>query len=166
MNNEDNFDIIDPETMADALAEAQGKPIEQGVTILELLNKTRIKVRYMPQSVASSFDYDDGTPIQRQVRKPKFDYRKWSKETFPKMNALALLNIQIVDDVAKPDEILPKNGVRLSLISIGEFKRLNKLCFPGAGEDTSDSEDEADVTDRPRGKGLRGRKPVVPSEQI
>jgi hypothetical protein len=158
MSDFEDKDIIDPETMADALAEAQGKQISEITTILELLNKVRIRVRILPQSVASSFDYDDGTPIRKPDRKPKFDYRKWSKDTFPKMNSLALKNIQIVDDVAKPDEPIPKNGIRLSLISIGEFKRLNQLCFPGAGEDSSNSEDETDVTDRPRSKGLRGRK--------
>jgi hypothetical protein len=166
MSNEDETNVIDPEENAEALAEAMGKPIQQVITILELLNGAKIKVRIIPQSVASSFDYDDGRPIQKQVRKPKFDYRKWAKDTLPKMNDLALQNIQIIDDLSDPNTPLPKGGVRLSLISLGEFRRLNKLCFPGAVEieEDEDSQNENNVTDRARSKGIRSGKSIIPGE--
>jgi hypothetical protein len=48
---------------------------------------------------------------------------------------------------------MPRNGVRLSLLSSGEFKRLQDLCFPGATDDSPDS----DEPDRPKaGKGGKG----------
>jgi hypothetical protein len=79
------------------------------------------------------------------------------------MNALALKNIQIFDDIAYPNDILPAKAIRLSLISIGEFKRLNLLCFPGASQDISDNEESDNADDRPGIKGLR-RKSIEVSE--
>jgi hypothetical protein len=141
--------------MADALAEAQGITIQEGITVLELLNKKKVRVRFTPQSVASSFNYDDGSPIKKPTRKPTFNYRQWSKDTFNKLNDLALKNVQIVDDIAKPNETIPKGGIRLSLISIGEYKRLYNLCFPGASQDVPDSEESDNADDRPNSKGVR-----------
>lgn len=153
-----NFDseIIDPDENIAALQEAMGQPVAEEVMILSLLNGRRVKVRYLPQSIASSLEFDDGTPIQVQTRKPKFNFRKWAKEVIPKLNALALRNIEIVNDLDGTCTMSPR-AVRLSLISPGEFRRLNQLCFPGASEDW-DSEDQDHVPDRKNGKGLRGRE--------
>lgn len=156
-------EIIDPDQNIDALAEAMGQPVSEEVTILNLLNKTRVKVRYQPQSLGASLEYDHGAPVTQNVRKPKFDFFKWAKESLPKLNELALKNIQIVNDINKPDLAIAKGEVRLSLISPGEFRRLQDLCFPGTS-DTSDSEDEDYATSRPRGKGIRGRKPDAAGE--
>ena len=146
-------DVIDPDTNLEALNEAMGIEVEQGVTILQLLNGRKVKVRYVPQSIGSSLEYDHGTPINTNTRKPKFDFYKWVKEVLPKMNDLALKNIQIVNDIGKADIEMPRNGVRLSLLSSGEFKRLQDLCFPGATDDAPDS----DEPDRPKaGKGGKG----------
>ena len=152
-----NFDdVIDPDENIAALQEAMGQPVAEEVMILSLLNGRRVKVRYLPQSIASSLEFDDGTPIQVQTRKPKFNFRKWAKEIIPKLNALALRNIEIVNDLDGTCTMSPR-AVRLSLISPGEFRRLNQLCFPGASEDW-DSSDEDNVPDRKNGKGLRGRE--------
>ena len=156
-------EVIDPDQNIDALTEAMGKPVEEEVTILNLLNHTRIKVRYQPQSLGASLEYDHGAPVAQNVRKPKFDFYKWAKESLPKLNELALKNIQIVNDINKPDLAIAKGEVRLSLISPGEFRRLQDLCFPGTS-DTSDSEDEDYATGRPHSKGVRGRKPDVVGE--
>ena len=51
-----------------------------------------------------------------------------------------------------------------SLISPGEFRRLNQLCFPGAIEDLADSDDEGPVSRGPKRKGLRGGQPSTPGE--
>jgi hypothetical protein len=146
-------EVIDPDIAIEALQEAMGIEVEQGVTILQLLNGRKVKVRYVPQSIGSSLEYDHGTPINTNTRKPKFDFYKWVKEVLPKMNDLALKNIQIVNDIGKADIEMPRNGVRLSLLSSGEFKRLRDLCFPGATDDAPDS----DEPDRPKaGKGGKG----------
>lgn len=163
----DNFNgVIDPEESAELLAEAMGQEISEEVTILELLTKDstgrnhRVKVRYMPQSIASSLQYDDGTPItpanSRQARKPKFDFKKWAKERIPKMNDLALRNIRIVNDQDGADYTPHKGDILLSKISAGEFFRLESLCFPGASEDAPDSGSEDSLSGRKGGKGLRG----------
>lgn len=170
-----NFDegIIDPETMADALAEAMGQEIKEETTVLELLTKDsagrnyRVKVRYLPQSIASSLDYDDGTPMQnpasRQARKPKFDFQKWAKERIPKLNALALRNIQIKNDLAG-EAATERGDILLSKISSGEFFRLEGLCFPGASEDAPDSEQQNNVSGRKGSKGIRSREPAPAGE--
>jgi len=157
---EKNFDeIIDPDENIAALQEAMGQPIQEEVMTLELLNKRRVKVRYIPQSITSSLEFDDGTPVTPPgTRKPKFQYRRWAKEVLPKMNALALQNVEIVDDLDEKVALGPK-AIRLSLISLGEFRRLQDLCFPGSANNSPDLEDEDNV---PRGKGrksIRGGKP-------
>jgi len=150
--------VIDPDENVQALAEAMGRPVEEEVTILELLNKSRIKVRYLPQSIASSLEFDDGTPLTPPgTRRPKFNYRRWAKEVLPKMNGLALKNIQIVDDFDQSASLGPRD-VKLSLISPGEFRRLQDLCFPGAVENPEDSEQSDNAADRPHRKGLRSGK--------
>lgn len=160
-NNLDN--VIDLDVNAEALAEAMGIPIKEKTTDLELLNGKILKnVRYLPQSIASSLEFDDGTPINPQVRKPKFNFKKWAREVIPKLNGLALKNIEIVNDLDGSPEMGPR-AVRLSLISPGEFRRLNELCFPGAIEN-SDSEDEDNAPRGARGKGVRRGKSNPPSE--
>ena len=131
------------------------QPVREEVTILNLINDSRVKVRYLPQSIASSLEFDDGTPITPPgTRKPKFDFKKWVREILPKLNGLALKNVQIVNDLdGKTD--MPKNGIRLSLISPGEFRRLQELCFPGASDDSPDSEYEDLPHDRKNRKGIR-----------
>ena len=152
-----NFDdVIDPDSNIEALAEAMNEPVTEEVTILELLNKKRIKVRYQPQSLGASLEFDHGSPISTNVRKPKFDFFKWAKELLPKMNELALKNIQIVNDINKPDLTIAKGEVRLSLISPGEFRRLQELCFPGTS-DSQDLTDEDGPAVRSRGKGVRAK---------
>ena len=143
-------DVIDPDTNLEALNEAMGIEVEQEVTILKLLNGRKVKVRYVPQSIGTTLEYDHGTPINTNQRKPKFDFYKWVKEVLPKLNDLALKNIQIVNDIGKADVEMPRNGVRLSLLSNGEFKRLQDLCFPGASDDTPDS-DEPDRSNAGKG---------------
>lgn len=151
----EKFDeVIDPDENLQALAEAMGQPVAEEVTILTLLNQRRVKVRYLPQSIGSSLEFDDGSPIAPGTRKPKFNYRKWAKEVIPKLNALALKNVQIVNDLDGRAE-MPKNGIRLSLISPGEFRRLQDLCFPGTSDDSPDSEYEDIPADRKTRKGLR-----------
>jgi hypothetical protein len=158
-------DVIDPDSNIDALAEAMNEPVDEEVTILELLNKRRIKVRYQPQSLGASLEFDHGTPMQANVRKPKFDFHKWAKESLPKMNELALKNIQIVNDVGKPDMAVGRGDVRLSLISPGEFRRLQDLCFPGT-TDTQDLTDEDGSSTRKSGKGVRRGKSDAPGEEL
>jgi hypothetical protein len=159
-----NEDIIDPDANLEALNEAMGIPVREEVTVLELLNKKKIKVRYEPQSIAASLEYDDGSPMtapgSRQARKPKFDYGKWARERLPKLNDLALKNIQIVDREPQPGT----REIPLRLIGSGEFFRLEGLCFPGASEDLPDSENQDDAPRRKGGKGLRGGKSDLPGE--
>lgn len=160
--SKDFDDVIDPELNADALAEAQGKGIAEETTILELLakndygNPIRVKVRYLPQSIASSLEFEDGTPIKKGERKPVFKFSRWAKNILPKMNALALKNIQIVNDLdgAEPG---PRD-IKISLIGEGEFKKLHALCFPGASDDSTDSEDEDNANGGKKRKGIRSRK--------
>lgn len=155
-------DVIDPELNAEALAEAQGKGIQEETTILELLakndygNPIRVKVRYLPQSIASSLEFDDGTPIKKETRNPKFNYRKFMATHLGRMNSLALKNVRIVNDLA--GEAVGPKDIKLSLISDGEFKRLMGLCFPGASDDSADSEDEDNGNGGKKRKGLRSRK--------
>lgn len=151
-----NFDdVIDPDSNIEALAEAMNEPVSEEVTILELLNKKRIKVRYQPQSLGASLEFDHGAPVSANVRKPKFDFFKWAKESLPKLNELALKNIQIVNDINK-DVAIGKGEVRLSLISPGEFRRLQDLCFPGT-TDTQDLTNEDSSAPRKSGKGVRAK---------
>ena len=174
MTTERDFDdVIDPDENAQALAEAMGVDVQEEVTILELLTKDstgrnhRVKVRYLPQSIASSLDYDDGTPMtppgSRQARKPKFDFAKWAKERIPKLNALALRNIQIKNDLAG-EQATERGDILLSKISSGEFFRLEGLCFPGASEDAPDSEQQNNVPRGKNSKGIRGREPATAGE--
>lgn len=160
--SKDFDDVIDPDLNLEALAEAQGKGIAEETTILELLakndygNPIRVKVRYLPQSIASSLEFEDGTPIKKGERKPVFKFSRWAKNILPKMNALALKNIQIVNDL---DGATPgPRDIRISLIGEGEFKRLHGLCFPGAGDGSDDSPDEDNETGGKTGKGVRRRK--------
>lgn len=156
-------DVIDPDLNLEALAEAQGKGIQEETTILELLakndygNPIRVKVRYLPQSIASSLEFDDGTPLKKDGRKPKFNYKKFIESHLAKLNGLALKNIQIVNDLA--GAVPGPRDIRLSLISDGEFKRLHALCFPGASDDSADSEDEDNGNGGKKRKGIRVRKP-------
>ena len=155
-------EVIDPDLNLEALAEAQGREIKEETTILSLLikndygNPIKIKVRYMPQSIASSLEYDDGTPIKKGVRKPVFEFSKWAKNVLPKLNGLALKNIQIVND--RDGRELAPGEVKISLIGEGEFKRLYGLCFPGADDGSTDSEDEDTENSGKVGKGVRRRK--------
>ena len=155
-------EVIDPDLNLEALAEAQKKDIKEETTILELLikndygNPIKIKVRYMPQSIASSLEYDDGTPIKKTARKPVFEFSKWAKSVLPRLNALALKNVQIVND--RDNGELGPRDIKLSLISEGEFKRIVGLCFPGAGDGSTDSEDEDSENSGKAGKGVRHRK--------
>jgi hypothetical protein len=161
-----NFDdVIDPELNIDALAEALATPIPEGVTILALLNGAKVKVRYLPQSIATSLEFDDGTPIQINKRKPTFNYKKFFKDILPKMNALALKNIRLYDDLsgAVADG---KNWIPLSLISPGEYSRLRDLCFPGADDDSDDSENQDNAASRKSGKGVRRGKSDAPGEGL
>lgn len=167
-----NEEIIDPELMSDALMEAMGEPVREEVTILQLLNGHKIKVRYLPQSIGTSLEYDHGTPTTPPgTRKIKFDYRKWVKDTVQKMNDLALKNVQIVNDITldgKVDQniVLRKGEIRMSLIGPGEFSQLRELCFPGADSDAPDSEVQPDEARRKSGKGVRGRQPDVSGEAV
>ncbi len=162
MTTDKNFDdVIDPDENMEALAEAMGQPIKEEVTILELLNKRRVKVRYIPQSIASSLEFDDGTALNPPgTRKPKFNYRRWAREILPKLNSLALRNIQIVNDLDSATIEIPRGGVRLSLISPGEFRRLQDLCFPGS----SDNDIGEDEDNEPRRKGSKGLRRGEPAE--
>ena len=154
-------DVIDPDLNLEALAEAQGKGIQEETTILELLakndygNPIRVKVRYLPQSIASSLEFDDGTPLKKDGRKPKFNYKKFIESHLAKLNGLALKNIQIVNDLA--GAVPGPRDIRLSLISDGEFKRLHDLCFPGAGDGSDDSPDEDNAHGRKKCKGVRSK---------
>lgn len=156
-------DVIDPDLNLEALAEAQGKGIKEETTILELLakndygNPIRVKVRYLPQSIASSLEFDDGTPLKKDGRKPKFNYKKFMESHLAKLNGLALKNVQIVNDLA--GETPGPRDIRLSLISDGEFKRLHDLCFPGASDGSDDSPDQDNEDGGKKRKGLRSRKP-------
>lgn len=158
-------DVIDPDVNLEALNEAMGISVQEEVTILQLLNGKKVKVRYLPQSIGASLEYDHGTPISQQ-RKPKFDFFKWAKEMLPKMNDLALKNIQIVNDINKPDVEMPRNGIRLSLLSSGEFKRLQDACFPGVSDDTPDSDDPDSFKARKGGKGYGGRQSDAIGEAV
>jgi hypothetical protein len=150
-----NFeDIIDPEDNADILLEASGKQIKEEVTILSLLVGTKIKVRYLPASAASNFQYDDGQQIHADSN-PKFKYKKNMGELIRKINDLCLKNIKIIDDLSFPDHVFQRGEVRFSHIAPGEWTRLRELCFPGAQFDTPDSEDPDNVPDRKNSKGLR-----------
>lgn len=155
---------IDPDENIDALAEALSTPIQEEVTILTLLNGAKVKVRYLPQSIATSLEFDNGTPVQINKRKPTFNYKKFFADILPKMNALALRNIKIYDDLSGA-ESEGKNWIPLSLIGPGDFGRLRDLCFPG----NDDSEDSSDQDNAARGKGrkgLRGRKSDAPSGEV
>lgn len=159
-----NYDeVIDPESNIEALLEALNKPIAEETTILKLLNKAKIKVVYLPQSIATSLEFDHGTPVQINKRKPKFDYKKFFEDILPKMNALALKNIQIFDDLSG-EKSEGTNWIPLSLIGPGEFSRLRDLCFPGSEDDSADSENQDNANRGKAGKGIRRRQPDTPSE--
>lgn len=155
---------VDPDNL-DALMEAMQTPVKEQKTKLELLNGFVIDpVIYIPQSLGASLEFDNGTPVSTNTRKPKFEYRKWAKEVLPKINELALQNIKIVDDIGK-EITIGKGEVRLSLIGPGEFRKLQDLCFPGTS-DTEDFTDEDSAPPRKSGKGARGRKPDAPSPAV
>lgn len=148
----EKLDIIDPEDNYQALLEATRETIREEVTILQLMvgrggnnRKIGVKVRYMPASAASNFEFDDGEPI-RQDDRPKFRYKKTIGELLKKINDLCLRNIKIVDDLSFPNHEYKKGEIRFSHIAPGEWTRLRNLCFPGASFDTPDSElaDDAD----------------------
>jgi hypothetical protein len=158
-------DVIDPEQNVEALAEAQGKGIEEEITILQLLVKNsvgdpiKVKVRYLPQSIGSELEYENGKPTPPTTppgtRRPKFNFRTWAKNNLSQLNDLALKNIQIVNDLDGSVTLGPKD-IKLSLIASAEFRRLYGLCFPGASIDSEDSENENNVSGRPKRKGIRG----------
>ena len=147
----DEFDdVIDPELMEAALDEAMNKPVEDCVTILELLNGAKIKLRYRPKGIAHMMEAAQGTPTRQ--KSSRFDYARWSKEVLPKLNS-AILNTQIVDDLGgKPIE---KGKIRFSLIPAGEYYRLYDACFPGYSDDPKDSRDKDNANSGKTGKGVR-----------
>lgn len=160
----DNTIKVDPENL-DALMEAMQTPVKEQKTKLELLNGFVIDpVIYIPQSLGASLEFDNGTPVSTNTRKPKFEYRKWAKEVLPKINELALQNIKIVDDIGK-EITIGKGEVRLSLIGPGEFRKLQDLCFPGTS-DTEDFPDEDCAPPRESGKGARCRKSDAPGQAV
>lgn len=162
-------DVIDPESMEDALAEAMGQTVQDEVLIppLQLLIKNKgsaspikVKVIYRPVSLGESLAYDHGDPIPQNVRRPKYDYFKSTDETLDKMNAKALKNIRIVNDIGKDGEPikdypLSKGDIRISLIGPGEFTRLRDACFPPKSDELPDNEDESGKTGRKGCKGMR-----------
>lgn len=150
-----NFDeVIDPEDNIEALMNALKTPIAEKETNLALLNGYKILVKYIPQSVATALEFDHGTPINVNKRNPKFNYKKFFDDILPKMNALALQNVQIYNDRAG-DKSEGTNWIPLSLISPGEFSRLRDACFPGADDDSTDSENQDNASRRKVGKGIR-----------
>lgn len=169
-----DFDeVIDPELMEEALAEAMGIQIQDEVLIppLQLLIKNRgsdspikVKVRYRPVSWGQSLAYDHGDTIPRDTRRPKYDYFKTTDELLEKMNSLALRNIKIINDIGKDGEPIKdlqvgKGEIKISLIGPGEFSRLRDACFPARAEDT-DSEDSGSKTRSKGSKGHRSREPA------
>jgi hypothetical protein len=153
-------EIIDPEDNSDILMEATGRKIEEETIILPLMvknadgNPLKIKVRLLPASAASSFEFDDGTPI-RDEKNPKFKYKKTLGELLKKINSLCLKNIKIIDDLSFPDHTFQKGEIRFTHIGPGEWARLRELCFPGADFDTPDSETKDNAPVRKSGKGVR-----------
>ena len=147
----DDFeDVIDPELMEAALDEAMNKPVDDGVTILELLNGARIKIIYRPKGIAHMMEAAQGT--QTRQKSSRFDYSRWSKEVLPKLNS-AIRNTQIVDDLdGKP---IGKRQIRFSLIPAGEYYRLYDACFPGYSDDPKDSRDKDNSNSCKVGKGVR-----------
>lgn len=163
-----NEDVIDPESMQEALTEAMGQQVQYEVLIppLQLLVKNstgdpiKVKIVYRPVSTGESLAYDHGDPIPQNVRKPKYDYFKTTDEILEKMNAKALKNIRIVNDIGKDGEPirdypLTKGDIRISLIGPGEFARLRDACFPPRSDELPDSEDESGKARSKSGKGVR-----------
>lgn len=146
-------DVIDPELNEQALEEAIKTEVSQGVTVLELLNGKKIKIRYKPQSIATMMEAANGTPTRRKSN--DFRYKDWAKEVLKKLNS-ALLNVKIVDDIGgdRPG----KGEIPLSLIPAGEYYRLYEACFPGYADDPKDSRDEAAPQ---RGKAGKRVPPVA-----
>lgn len=165
-------DVIDPESMEEALAEAMGQEIQDEVLILPLLVKNKgsdspvkIKIRYRPVSIGRSLAHDHGDPIAKDVRRPKYDYFKTTDELLEKMNSLALRNIKIVNDIGKDGEpikefSISKGELRISMIGPGEFSRLRDACFPPKSDELPDSEDESGKNGRKGGKGMRRGQPA------
>ncbi len=143
-------DIIDPE-IDQALDEINRTPVEEQVTILELLNGKRLKIRYKPRSMGHLMEATNGVST-KQIQNPKFRYDKWAREVLPKLNS-GLLNVKIVDDLSGKQP--GKGELRFSLIGSGEYKRLFALIFPGYTFDPEDSRDEDNADNRPSGKGIR-----------
>jgi hypothetical protein len=169
--------VIDPEQMAEALMEAMGQSATEESTVLSLTVKKngepiKVKVRYLPIGAGAMLGYDHGTPLTPAgTRVQKYDFKKWFKENVQKMNDLSLKNVQIINDMDKngdPDmAVLAGVGeVKFSLIPWGEYARLRDLCFPGAEIVSPDSEVRPNEGRGKSGKGVRGRKPDVPSEAV
>lgn len=151
MSEEDFENVIDPE-IEDALDEVNRTPIEEQVTILELLNGKRVKIRYKPRSMGHLMEATNGVST-KTVQNPKFRYEKWAKEVLPKLNS-GLLNLKIIDDLSGKQP--GKGELRFSLIDSGEYKRLFSLVFPGYQYDPSEVDrDEDRPGDRKAGKGVR-----------
>ena len=143
--------IIDPE-IENALDEVNRTPIEEQVTILNLMNGMRVKIRYKPRSMGHLMEATNGVS-QKVVHNPKFRYEKWAKEVLPKLNS-GLLNVRVVDDLS--GKVPGKGELRFSLIDSGEYKRLYGLVFPGYAFDPSeDSGNEDNADSRKVGKGVR-----------
>lgn len=150
MSEEDFENVIDPE-IDDALDEVNRTPIEEQVTILELLNGKRVKIRYKPRSMGHLMEATNGVST-KQVQNPKFRYEKWAKEVLPKLNS-GLLNLKIIDDLSGKQP--GKGELRFSLIDSGEYKRLFSLVFPGYQYDPEVDRDEDSADHRKAGKGVR-----------
>jgi hypothetical protein len=147
----DEFEVIDPEVES-ALDEINRSPVQEESTVLDLLNKRRIRIKYKPQSMAQMMQATQGISTKARSN-PTFDFTRWAKEVLPKLNS-ALLNIRVVNDLDGKDP--GKGELRFSLIGSGEYKRLYALCFPGyAFDPAEDSRDEDHVVDRKVGKGVR-----------
>ena len=147
----DEYEVIDPEVET-ALDEINRSPVQEEYTVLELLNKRRIKIKYKPQSMAQMMQATQGISTKARTN-PTFDFTRWAKEVLPKLNS-ALLNVRVVNDLDGKEP--GKGELRFSLIGSGEYKRLYALCFPGYAFDPSeDSRDEDHAPDRKIGKGVR-----------
>ena len=143
-----DIDVIDPE-IEGALDEAIKTPVSDGVTILQLVNGKKLKIRYKPQGIGQMMQAVNGTPTKRKSN--DFRYDLWAKEVLSRLN-MALLNVQIVDDLSgkRPG----KGDVPLSLIPSGEYYRLFEACFPGYADDPKDIRDELGASNRKAGKGV------------
>ena len=152
-----DMDVIDPE-IEGALDEAIKTPVSDGVTILQLVNGKKLKIRYKPQGIGQMMQAVNGTPTKRKSN--DFRYDLWAKEVLSRLN-MALLNVQIVDDLSgkRPG----KGEIPLSLIPSGEYYRIFELCFPGYADDPKDSGNEYSPVNRKAGKGV-SRGPSISAD--